>query len=172
MFWSKIGLGMVNIINNSDQTNLSEEELLELSKISSGKNLFITRFTEQNFIFRCSWAFLYLYAVVTFITSATLFDVQIDLNDIVAQSYRELFRVRLIIVLLFAISLIISFLDGRVFKGFLLSAIMVLTNYSVDMFFFYQEHLTEATGALPILYYTRPLLIVALGLLYRNYNKP
>jgi hypothetical protein len=32
--------------------------------------------------------------------------------------------------------------------------------------------LTEATGALPILYYTRPLLIVALGLMYRNYNKP
>lgn len=164
---------MVSTINNSDQTDLSEEELLELSKISSGTNLFITRFTEQNFIFRCSWVFLYLYAVIAFITSATsLFDVQIDLNNIVAQSYRELFRVRLIIVLLCAISLIISFLDGRVFKVFLLITIMVVINYSVDMFFFYQEYLTEATGALPIIFYTRPVVIIAYGLMYRNYNKP
>ena len=162
---------MVNNIDNSDQTNLSDEELLDLSKISSGRNLFITRFTEQNFIFRCSSVFLFLYAVVTFISTATLFDVQIDPNDFVAQSYRELFRVRLIIVLFLTFSLIISFLDGRVFKGFLLSALMVIINYSVDMQFFYQEHLREATGALPILYYTRPLLLISLVLMYRNYDK-
>lgn len=171
MFWLKIGLGMANILNNSDQTNLSAEELLELSKISSSKNLFITRFTEQNFIFRCSWVFLYLYAVVTFITSSMLFDVQIDPNDIVAQSYRDLFRVRLIIVLMFALGLIISFLDGRVFKGFLLSTLMVLINYSVDMRFFYREFLTGSSGVLPLLYYTRPILIISLVLMYRNYNK-
>ena len=171
MFWLKIGLGMANNIDNSDQTNLSDEELLELSKISSSKNLFIRRFTEQNFIFRFSWVFLYLYAAVTFITSATLFDAQIEPNDIVAQSYRDLFRVRLIIVVLFAFGIIISFLDGRVFKGFLLSAIMVLINYSVDMRFFYQEFLTGASGVLPLLYYTRPILLISLVLMHRNYNK-
>lgn len=162
---------MANNIDNSDQTNLSDEELLELNKISSSKNLFITRFTEQNLIFRFSWVFLYLYAAVTFITSATLFEVQIEPNDIVAQSYRDLFRVRLIIVVLFAFGLVISFLDSRVFKGFLMSAIMVLINYSVDMRFFYQEFLTGASGVLPLLYYTRPILLISLVLMYRNYNK-
>lgn len=51
MFWSKIGLGMVNIINNSDQTNLSEEELLELSKISSGKKFIYYEIHRAEFYF-------------------------------------------------------------------------------------------------------------------------
>lgn len=172
MLSSKIGFGMVSNMSDLDQTDLSEEELLELSKINSGSSLFIRKFNEQNAIFRFSWIFLYSYAALTFATSATLFDVQIDPTDFVAQSYRDLFRVRLVIVLLLAVGTVISFYDGRIFKGFLLSALMVLLNYSVDMFYFYQEHLTQTSGALPILFYTRPALLGALILMYKNYNKP
>ena len=172
MLWSKTGLSMVIIMSDLDQTDLSEEELLELRKINSGGSLFLTKFNGQNFIFKCSWVFLFLYASLTFAASTTLFDGPINSTDFVAQSYRDLFRVRLIIVLLFATGIIITFYDGRIFKGFVLSALMVLVNYSVDMFYFYQEHLSQTTGALPVLYYSRPLLLVALVLMYRNYNRP
>lgn len=171
MLWPKIGLIMVNIMSDLDQTDLSEEELLELRKINSGGNLLLKKFNGQNVIFKCSWVFLFLYAALTFAASSRLFDGPIDPTDFLAQSYGDLFRVRLIIVLLFATGIVITFYDGRIFKGFVLSALMVLVNYSVDMFFYYQEHLSQATGALQVLYYSRPLLLVALVLIYRNYNR-
>lgn len=41
---------MVNIINNSDQTDLSEEELFELSKISSEK-IYLLRDSPSRILF-------------------------------------------------------------------------------------------------------------------------
>ena len=60
-------------LNDSKQNNLSEEELLELSKISEEilelntiKSVLMRRFVEQNLAFRCAGIFVGLLAVVYF----------------------------------------------------------------------------------------------------------
>ena len=155
-------------LSDSKQNHLSEEELLELSKISSGRNLF-SRFVEQNLVFRSASIFLALTAVLGFVFSLFVY-VSIDPTDIVAQSYRVLLRAWLFIIIAFTIGLVVSFNDGRVFRGFLLTSIILLSS-SIDMYFFYNEFLSQADVVFQVLYYTRPVLFVALILMYINYNK-
>ena len=158
-------------MSDSKQNHLSEEELLELSKISSGRNVFMSRFVEQNLVFRSASIFLALTAVLVFAFSPFVYVSEIDPTDIVAQSYRVLLRVRLFIIIAFAIGLVVSFYDGRVFRGFLLTLIIVLSYYSIDMYYFYNEYLSQSDVVFQVLYYTRPVLFVALILMYINYNK-
>lgn len=162
---------MVKNLSDSKKNYLSEEELYELGRISSGRNIAITRFLEQNLIFRCALVSLGLYAALFFFVSPFMYVSSIDQADIVAQSYRNLFRVRLLIVVMLGIGLVVSFIDGRVFKGFLLCVLIVLSNYSIDMYYFYHEHLAQSAHILKALYYTRPLLFLALITMYFNYNK-
>jgi len=96
---------------------------------------------------------------------------EIDPTDIVAQSYRVLLRARLFIIIAFAIGLVVSFYDGRIFRGFLLTLIIVVSYYSIDMYYFYNEYLSQSDIVFQVLYYTRPVLFVALILMYINYNK-
>ena len=100
-----------------------------------------------------------------------MYTTEIDPTDIVAQSYRGLFRVRLLIVIALAVGLVVSFYDGRIFRGFLLSVVIVLSYYSVDAYYFYNEYLSRSDGVYMVLYYTRPTLMVALIIMYINYNK-
>ena len=158
-------------LSDSKQNHLSEEELLELSKISSGRSVFMSRFVEQNLVFRCASIFLALTAVLVFVFFPFLYVSEIDPTDIVAQSYRGLLRVRLFIVIAFVVGLVVSFYDGRIFRGFLLCLLLVLSNYSIDMYYFYNEYLTQSDGVYRVLYYTRPILFVVLILMYINYNK-
>ena len=158
-------------LSDSKQNHLSEEELLELSKISSGRNVFMSRFVEQNLVFRSASIFLALTAVLVFAFSPFVYVSEIDPTDIVAQSYRVLLRVRLFIIIAFAIGLVVSFYDGRIFRGFLLTLIIVLSYYSIDMYYFYNEYLSQSDVVFQVLYYTRPVLFVALILMYINYNK-
>ena len=158
-------------MSDSKQNHLSEEELLELSKIGSGRNVIVSRFVEQNLVFRCASIFLALTAVFVFVFLPLLYVSEIDPTDIVAQSYRGLLRVRLFILIPLVVGLIVSFYDGRIFKGFLLSFLIVLSHYSIDMYYFFNEYLTRSGGVYQVLYYTRPTLFVALILMYVNYNK-
>ena len=158
-------------LSDSKQNHLSEEELLELSKISSGRSVFMSRFVEQNLVFRCASIFLALTAVLVFVFLPLLYVSVIDPTDMVAQSYRGLLRVRLFIVIAFVVGLVVSFYDGRIFRGFLLCLLLVLSNYSIDMYYFYNEYLTQSDGVYQVLYYTRPALFVVLILMYINYNK-
>ena len=158
-------------LSDSKQNHLSEEELLELSKISSGRSVFMSRFVEQNLVFRCASIFLALTAVLVFVFLPLLYVSVIDPTDMVAQSYRGLLRVRLFIVIAFVVGLVVSFYDGRIFRGFLLCLLLVLSNYSIDMYYFYNEYLTQSGGVYQVLYYTRPILFVVLILMYINYNK-
>ena len=158
-------------LSDSKQNHLSEEELLELSKISSGRNVFMSRFVEQNLVFRSASIFLALTAVLAFVFSPFVYVSEIDPTDIVAQSYRNLFRVRLFIIITFAIGTVVSFSDGIIFRGFLLTLIIVLSYYSVDMYYFYNEYLSQSDGVYQILYYTWPAVFFALILMYINYNK-
>jgi hypothetical protein len=161
----------VKNLSDSKRPHLSKEELLELSKISSGRNVFMSRFVEQNLVFRSASIFLALTAVLVFVFSPFVYVSEIDPTDIVAQSYRGLFRVRLLIVIALAVGLVVSFYDGRIFRGFLLSVIIVLSYYSVDAYYFYNEYLSRSDGVYMVLYYTRPTLMVALIIMYINYNK-
>jgi hypothetical protein len=161
----------VKNLSDSKQNHLSEEELLELSKISSGRNVFMSRFVEQNLVFRSASIFLALTAVLVFVFFPFMYVSEIDPTDIVAQSYRGLLRVRLFIVIALCVGLVVSFYYGRLFRGFLLSVIIVLSNYSIDMYYFYNEYLTQSDSAYQVFYYTRPALFVALILMYVNYNK-
>lgn len=158
-------------LSDSKQNHLSEEELLELSKISSDRNVIMTRFFEQNLVFRSASIFLALTAVLVFVFTPFVYVSEIDPTDIVAQSYRNLFRVRLFIIIALAIGIVVSFYDGRIFRGFLLTLIIVLSYYSVDAYYFYNEYLSQSDGVYLVLYYTRPTLFVALILMYINYNK-
>ena len=158
-------------LSDSKQNHLSEEELLELSKIGSGRNVIVSRFVEQNLVFRCASIFLALTAVLVFVFLPLLYVSEIDPTDIVAQSYRGLLRVRLFILIPLVVGLIVSFYDGRIFKGFLLSFLIVISHYSIDMYYFFNEYLTRSVGVYQVLYYTRPTLFVALILMYVNYNK-
>ena len=158
-------------LSDSKQNHLSEEELLELSKISSGRNVFMSRFVEQNLVFRSASIFLALTAVLVFVFSPFVYVSEIDPTDIVAQSYRVLLRVRLFIIIAFAIGLVVSFYEGRIFRGFLLTLIIVVSYYSIDMYYFYNEYLSQSDVVFQVLYYTRPVLFVALILMYINYNK-
>ena len=158
-------------LSDSKQNHLSEEELLELSKISSGRNVFMSRFVEQNLVFRSASIFLALTAVLVFVFFPFMYVSEIDPTDIVAQSYRGLLRVRLFIVIALCVGLVVSFYYGRLFRGFLLSVIIVLSNYSIDMYYFYNEYLSQSDVVFQVLYYTRPVLFVALILMYINYNK-
>ena len=158
-------------LSDSKRPHLSKEELLELSKISSGRNVFMSRFVGQNLVFRCASVFLFLSAVLLFVFSQYMYTTEIDPTDIVAQSYRGLFRVRLLIVIALAVGLVVSFYDGRIFKGFLLSFLIVSGNYSIDMYYFFNEYLTQSDGVYLVLYYTRPAVFFALILMYINYNK-
>ena len=158
-------------LSDSKQNHLSEEELLELSKISSERNVFMSRFVEQNLVFRCASIFLALTAVLVFVFFPFLYVSEIDPTDIVAQSYRGLLRVRLFIVIAFVVGLVVSFYDGRRFRGLLLCLLLVLSNYSIDMYYFYNEYLTQSDDVYQVLYYTRPILFVVLILMYINYNK-
>lgn len=158
-------------LSDSKRPHLSKEELLELSKISSGRNVFMSRFVGQNLVFRCASVFLFLSAVLAFVFSQYAYTTEIDPTDVVAQSYRGLFRVRLLIVIALAIGLVVSFYDGRIFRGFLLSVVIVLSYYSVDAYYFYNEYLSRSDGVYMVLYYTRPTLMVALIIMYINYNK-
>ena len=158
-------------LSDSKQNHLSEEELLELSKISSDRNVIMTRFFEQNLVFRSASIFLALTAVLVFVFTPFVYVSEIDPTDIVAQSYRSLFRVRLFIIIALAIGIVVSFYDGRIFRGFLLTLIIVFSYYSVDAYYFYNEYLSQSDGVYLVLYYTRPTLFVALILMYINYNK-
>ena len=158
-------------LSDSKRPHLSKEELLELSKISSGRNVFMSRFVGQNLVFRCASVFLFLSAVLAFVFSQYAYTTEIDPTDVVAQSYRGLFRVRLLIVIALAVGLVVSFYDGRIFRGFLLSVVIVLSYYSVDAYYFYNEYLSRSNGVYMVLYYTRPTLMVALIIMYINYNK-
>ena len=158
-------------LSDSKRPHLSEEELLELSKISSDRNVIMTRFFEQNLVFRSASIFLALTAVLVFVFTPFVYVSEIDPTDIVAQSYRSLFRVRLFIIIALAIGIVVSFYDGRIFRGFLLTLIIVLSYYSVDAYYFYNEYLSQSDGVYLVLYYTRPTLFVALILMYINYNK-
>lgn len=161
------------VINLSDLKPdiLSDEELLELGKISSGRNAIVVRFLEQNLKFRYAGLFVACYASILFIASPFLFDSEISSTDIIANSYHELFIARLLIVFMLGAGTLISFIDGRFFKGFLLSLIIVLGNYSIDMFYFYHEYLTQSAVAFELFYFIRPLVFVALLALYFNHNK-
>ena len=158
-------------LSDSKQNHLSEEELLELSKIGSGRNVIVSRLVEQNLVFRCASIFLALTAVLVFVFLPLLYVSEIDPTDIVAQSYRGLLRVRLFIVIAFVVGLVVSFYDGRIFRGLLLCLLLVLSNYSIDMYYFYNEYLTQSDDVYQVLYYTRPILFVVLILMYINYNK-
>ena len=158
-------------LSDLKQNHLSDEELLELSKINSGRNVFMSRFGEQNLVFRCASIFLALTGVLVFAVSPFVYVSGIDPTDIVAQSYRVLLRVRLFIIIAFAVGLIVSFCDGRMFRGFLLTFIIVLSYYSIDMYYFYNEYLSQLDVVFQVLYYTRPVLFVALILMCNNYNK-
>ena len=165
-------------LSDSKQNNLSEEELLELSKISEEifefntiKSVLMRRFVEQNLAFRCAGIFVGLLAVGYFVFFPFLYETEIDPADIVAQSYRGLLRVRLFIAILLGAGLVISFYDGRIFRGVLLSIIIVSVNYSIDMYYFYNEYLSRSDGVYLVLYSTRPALLLALILMYINYNK-
>lgn len=169
---------MINL-SDSKQNNLSEEELLELSKISEEilefntiKSVLMRRFVEQNLAFRCAGIFVVLLAVVYFVFFPFLYETEIDPADIVAQSYRGLLNARLFIAILLGAGLVISFYDGRIFRGVLLSTLIVSVNYSIDMFYFYKEYLTQSDAVYQVLYYTRPALFIALIVLYINYKKP
>ena len=166
-------------LNDSKQNNLSEEELLELSKISEEilelntiKSVLMRRFVEQNLAFRCAGIFVGLLAVVYFVFFPFLYETEIDPADIIAQSYRGILRIRLFIAILLGAGLVISFYDGRIFRGVLLAFLIVLVNYSIDMFYFYKEYLTQSDAVYQVLYYTRPALFIALIVLYINYKKP
>ena len=158
-------------LSDSKRPHLSKEEHLELSKISSGRNVFMSRFVGQNLVFRCASVILFLSAALAFVSSQYVYTTEIDPTDIVAQSYRGLFRVRLLIVIALAVGLVVSFYDGRIFRGFLLSVVIVLSYYSVDAYYFYNEYLSRSDGVYMVLYYTRPTLIVVLIIMYINYNK-
>ena len=158
-------------MSDSKRPLLSKEERLELRKISLSGNVFVSRFVGQNLVFRCASIFLVLSAVLIFVVSPFVYVSEIDPTDIVAQSYRNLFRVRLFIIIAFAIGIVVSFYDGRIFRGFILTLIIVLSYYSVDMYYFYNEYLTQSGGVYLVLYYTRPAVFFALILMYINYNK-
>jgi hypothetical protein len=57
----------VKNLSDLKQNNLSEEELLELSKITSDRSVIISRFVEQNLIFRCATIYVALSAVLVFV---------------------------------------------------------------------------------------------------------
>ena len=158
-------------MSDSKRPHLSKEERLELRMISLSGNVFVSRFVGQNLVFRCASIFLVLSAVLIFVFSPFVYVSEIDPTDIVAQSYRVLLRIRLFIIIAFAIGLVVSFYDGRVFRGFLLTLIIVLSYYSIDMYYFYNEYLSQSDVVFQVLYYTRPVLFVALILMYINYNK-
>ncbi|MDA8927900.1 hypothetical protein N9I87_01565 [Gammaproteobacteria bacterium] len=131
----------------------------------------MSRLVEQNLVFRSASIFLALTAVLVFVFFPFVYVSEIDPTDIVAQSYRVLLRVRLFIIIAFAIGLVVSFYDGRIFRGFLLTLIIVVGYYSIDMYYFYNEYLSQSDAVFQVLYYTRPVLFVALILMYINYNK-
>ena len=158
-------------LSDSKRPHLSKEERLALRMISLSGNVFVSRFVGQNLVFRSASIFLALTAVLVFVFTPFVYVSEIDPTDIVAQSYRNLFRVRLFIIIAFAIGIVVSFYDGRIFRGFLLTLIIVLSYYSVDAYYFYNEYLSQSDGVYLVLYYTRPTLFVALILMYINYNK-
>ena len=158
-------------MSDSKRLHLSKEERLELRMISLSGNVFVSRFVGQNLVFRCASIFFVLSAVLIFVFSPFVYTSAIDPTDIVAQSYRGLLRVRLFIAFGLGFGLIVSFYDGRIFKGFLLCFLIILGNYSVDMYYFYNEYLSQSDSGYQLFYYTRPILFGALILMYINYNK-
>jgi hypothetical protein len=129
------------------------------------------RFFEQNLAFRCVGIFAGLLAVSYFVFFSFLNETEIDPADIIAQSYRDILRIRLFISILLGAVLVISFYDGRIFRGVPQANLKVSVNYSIDMYYFYNEYLTQSGGAYQLHYYARPTFSVALILMYINYNK-
>jgi len=158
-------------LSDSKRPLLSKEERLELRMISAGSNVFVSRFVGQNLVFRCASIFLLLWAVLIFVFSPSVYTSEIDPTDIIAQSYRDLLRIRLLILIALCVGSVVSFYDGRIFRGFLLTLIIVLSYYSVDMYYFYNEYLSQSDGVYQMLYYTWPAVFFALILMYINYNK-
>lgn len=171
---------MVEILTDSKRdrpSKLSNEELFELRlasvrlRLTSYKDVITLRFYEQGLVFRFSSIFVLLYTAAAFVSLPFLYSNEIDPADIIAQSFRGLFRTRLFIVIAFVIASVISFFERRAFKLFILSFCIVLSNYSFDMYYFYTAYLTQSGLAYQIIFYTRPALFIALFLLYFNYKK-
>lgn len=158
-------------MSDSKRPHLSKEERLELRMISLSGNVFVSRFVGQNLVFRCASIFLLLWAVLIFVFSPSVYTSEIDPTDIIAQSYRDLLRIRLLILIALCVGSVVSFYDGRIFRGFLLTLIIVLSYFSVDMYYFYHEYLSQSDGVYQMLYYTWPAVFFALILMYINYNK-
>ena len=158
-------------MSDSKRPHLSKEERLELRMISLSGNVFVSRFVGQNLVFRCASIFLLLWAVLIFVFSPSVYTSEVDPTDIIAQSYRDLLRIRLLILIALCVGSVVSFYDGRIFRGFLLTLIIVLGYYSVDMYYFYNEYLSQSDGVYQMLYYTWPAVFFALILMYINYNK-
>ena len=158
-------------MSDSKRPHLSKEERLELRMISLSGNVFVSRFVGQNLVFRCASIFLVLSAVLIFVFSPSVYTSEIDPTDIIARSYRDLLRIRLLILIALCVGSVVSFYDGRIFRGFLLTLIIVLSYFSVDMYYFYHEYLSQSDGVYQMLYYTWPAVFFALILMYINYNK-
>ena len=158
-------------MSDSKRPHLSKEERLELRMISLSGNVFVSRFVGQNLVFRCASIFLLLWAVLIFVFSPSVYTSEVDPTDIIAQSYRDLLRIRLLILIALCVGSVVSFYDGRIFRGFLLTLIIVLSYFSVDMYYFYHEYLSQSDGVYQMLYYTWPAVFFALILMYINYNK-
>ena len=154
--------------------NLSEEELLELGKINASPDQAYRRFLSEHFIFRISYVFLSLYAFSFFVyanfaTQNNVFPVGLE---IINTTYVEVLQARLFVMIIIFVLIHFTYVYDKFFKIVIVSVLLLLSNYSIDMYLIFGEYLSEVTIYGRFFWLTRPLFFLAIfGLLF-FYDKP
>lgn len=144
-------------------SNLSDEELFELRKINSLTHQTLKRFRSEKLIFKISYIFVVIYSISYFIyaSNAERFSIlPIEFTNIEV-TYFALLRARFVVLIALFLAVNLAYLYGQFFKLTVACVLILLTNYTLDMYYIFAEYFVVLPLFVQILFVTRPLIFIA-----------
>ena len=144
-------------------SNLSDEELFELRKINSLTYQTVKRFWSEKLIFKISYIFVVVYSLSYFIyaSSAERFSIlPIEFTDIEV-TYFALLRARFVVLIALFLAVNLAYVYGQFFKLTVACVLILLTNYTLDMYYIFAEYFVVLPRFVQILFISRPLIFLA-----------
>ena len=154
-------------------SNLSDEELFELRKINSLVNRTFKRFRSEKTIFKISYIFVAIYSLFYFVyaSNAARFSIiPVALIDIEA-TYFALLRARLLVMITIFLAVNFAYAYDRFFKIAVSCMLILLTNYTLDMYYIFAEYFSVLSPVVIILFVTRPFIFLASFLVLIYYDR-
>jgi len=154
-------------------SNLSDEELFELRKINSLFYRTFKRFRSEKTIFKISYIFVAIYSLSYFVyaSNAARFSIiPVELIDIEA-TYFALLRARLLVMIAIFLAVNFAYAYDKFFKIAVSCLLILLSNYTLDMYYIFAEYFSVLSPVIIILFVTRPFIFLASFLVLIYYDR-